>query len=130
VDSKGRTGIVPGGWSKVWGVTGTRVTYTGTQIRDTGEIASGEYGTGNLGGYVDTDETYGKWRSNPYWNAAAVSDAAYADGSPVTLTNVRFIKVQTAVFRYAGAVGDISTEISTADDLGILSNLPKPPREN
>jgi hypothetical protein len=84
---------------------------------------------GTFDGYVDTDETYGKWHSNPYWNSYAVSDAAYADGSPVTLTNVCFIKVQTAAFRYAGIFGEISTEINSAGGLGLLPFLPKPPRE-
>jgi hypothetical protein len=58
-------------------------------------------------GYVDTfSDTF-------YVNAAM--DAA---GSPVTLTDVRFIKVQTAVFRYGGLFGDVSTEVYDADFLG------------
>jgi hypothetical protein len=43
-----------------------------------------------------------------------VKDAMDAAGNPVTLTNVRFIKAQTAVFRYGGIFGEVSTEITVA----------------
>jgi hypothetical protein len=39
-----------------------------------------------------------------------ISAAMDLDGNPVTLTAVRFLKVQTSVFRYGGDLGDMSTE--------------------
>jgi hypothetical protein len=55
-----------------------------------------------------------------------VSNAVRADGEPVTLGAVRFIKVQTAVLYYGGVFGEISTEINTADFLGSQTYFPLP----
>jgi len=38
-------------------------------------------------------------------------------GNTVTLTNIRFIKVQTAVLQQAGWLNEVSTEIRGAKDL-------------
>ena len=117
-DSRGRTGRIPGGFPDVyWGVTGDRVTYTCTLLRDTGIIATSDYrnilfsGTG----YVDAigDTFY-------------INNAMRADGSPVTLSSVKFIKVQTGIFHYGGVFGDVSTEIHSADFLGAQTDFPLP----
>jgi hypothetical protein len=125
-DSKGRSGIIPGGWPSPWGVDGDWATYTGTLLRDDGNIATGKYdGLENMGGYVDT-YGYGKWYDKDTWDRVFLSDAIRADGSPVNLTNVRFIKVQTALHRYGGIFGDVSTEINSADFLGSQTNFANP----
>ena len=106
-DSRGRAGMIPGGFPNRWGVTGDRVTYTCTLLRDTGNIATGLYNEmANLSGYVDAIGI-----------DFPVSKAMYADGTPVTLSTVKFIKVQTALFHYGGIFGDVSTEIREADFL-------------
>ncbi|MDR1096222.1 MAG: bacterial Ig-like domain-containing protein [Spirochaetaceae bacterium] len=115
-DSKGRSGLIPGGFPSNWGVTGDIVTYTGTLLRDDGNIATGNYGgMDQLEGYADAiGDTF------------FVNKAMRADGTPVTLSSVKFIKVQTALFRYGGIFGDVSTEIQYADFLGVQSSFPKP----
>jgi hypothetical protein len=117
-DSRGRSHMIPGGFpDKYWGVSGSRVTYTMTLLRDDGKIATSDYG-GLLftsGGYVDA-------LSNTYH----VKDAMRADGTKIALSAVKFIKVQTAVFRYGGDFGDVSTEIHSADFLGSQTDFPLP----
>ncbi|MDR2494645.1 MAG: bacterial Ig-like domain-containing protein [Spirochaetaceae bacterium] len=117
VDSKGRTGTMEGGWPRYWGVSDAEpwVLYTGTLLRDTGEMVT-NYNIENMFGYVDA--LNGKNH--------AVSKARRADGSPANLTNVRFIKVQTAFFAYGNMFGEISTEIGFADGLGVTTDFPMP----
>jgi hypothetical protein len=125
-DGKGRTGEMGGGWSGVWGVSGNWVTFSGTLLRDTGNIATGEYGgLDEMGGYVDNYGWSG-WSDSDTWDRFSVSDAIHADGSPATLNAVRFIKVQTAIFRYGGIFGEVSTEIKSADFLGSTTTFPGP----
>jgi methionine-rich copper-binding protein CopC len=115
VDSKGRTGLLPGGFPQPWGVVGNWVTYTCTLLKDNGDIATGNYNGLVATGYVDTFDTI-----------FPVTKAMRADGTPVTLTAVKFIKVQTGMFRYGGLYGDISTEIYQADFLGRQTDFPLP----
>ncbi|MHB9291808.1 hypothetical protein Holit_00892 [Hollandina sp. SP2] len=127
VDSKGRTGIIPGGWPVAWGVSGDWVTYTGTLLRDDGNIATGEYtGLSEVGGYVDSFGGVGKWATSDTWDKFHVEDAIRADGSPINLSAVTFIKVQTGIHRYGGIFGDCSTEINSADFLGSQTDFPSP----
>jgi hypothetical protein len=118
-DAKGRRFRSRSAFSDNWGVEGGWVTYTGTLLRDDGNIATGSYGytmvTGNLTGYVDAigDRVY-------------INNAVNAAGTPVTLTDVRFIKVQTAVFHYGGIFNEVSTEIYAADYLGDQTDFPLP----
>ncbi|MDR1250797.1 MAG: hypothetical protein LBK62_01390 [Treponema sp.] len=116
-DSKGRRGFLPGGWPYDWGVTGDWVTYTFTLLKDRGDIDTGSYGA-NLAstpGYVDClgDKFY-------------VKDAMDMTGNPVTLTGVRFLKAQTAIFHYGGSYGDVSTEIAGTDFSGKQTDFPMP----
>jgi transcription elongation GreA/GreB family factor len=118
VDKKGRSGRMYG-WPSAFGVSdteGTRVTYTGTMLRDTGDIAIPGYDDLPSVGYVDTAGGSAKFPGSVF-NVAR--DAVKADGSPANLdpTLVRFVKVQTAFFRYGGTFGDVSTEIVKATGL-------------
>jgi hypothetical protein len=115
-DSRGRSLIIPGGFpDKYWGVQGSKVTYVATLLRDDGNIATATYNYAPMSGYVDAlgDTFY-------------VNKAMKADGAPVALSAVKFIKVQTSVFHYGGSFGDVSTEIQYADFLGKQSDFPKP----
>ncbi|MDR2305228.1 MAG: bacterial Ig-like domain-containing protein [Treponema sp.] len=104
VDGKGRAGQINGGWPKDWGVAekdGAWATYTGTLLGDTGYIKSQNYPDLTVWpNCVDTPQT-----------EFPVSGAIAANGSAVTLTNVRFVKVHTGLFNYGGIFGEISTEI-------------------
>jgi hypothetical protein len=116
-DSRGRTGMIPGGFpDKYWGVTGDRVTYTCTLLRDDGLIFFSSYNLAELTGYVDTVDN----------GIFPVSRAVRADGAPANLSAVKFIKVQTGIFRYGDIFGDVSTEISYADGLGYTTDFPMP----
>jgi hypothetical protein len=107
-DSKGRTGQINGGWPREWGVSnadGAWVTYTGTLLGDDNIIKSESYGIpGSWTNCVDTPQT-----------EFPVSGAIAADGSPVALNNVRFVKVHTGAFKYGSIFGEISTEIVGSD---------------
>jgi hypothetical protein len=115
VDSRGRAGMIPGGFpgnptwmsSTGWGVVGDWVTYTCTLFRDDGVIFAEDYNMTELEGYVDctADVTF------------PVGRAVRADGTPANLSAVKFLKVQTGMFRYGGIFGDVSTEIVEADFL-------------
>ncbi|MDR0629863.1 MAG: hypothetical protein LBG24_09555 [Treponema sp.] len=114
-DSRGRAGMIPGGFPTPWGVVGGWVTYTGTLLRDDGQIFAAGYNMDGLEGYVDC--------ADPNFS---VSKAVRADGTAANLTAVKFIRVQTSMFRYGDIFGDVSTEIQEADFLGIQSSFPKP----
>jgi hypothetical protein len=115
-DSRGRSGMIPGGFPRLWGVVGDWVTYTTTLLRDDGNIAVSNYsGLVPMPGYVDA-----------LGNIFSIDKAMKADGIPVTLSAVSFIKVQTSVFRYGGNFGDVSTEIQSADYLGVQTDFPMP----
>jgi hypothetical protein len=116
VDSKGRAGLIgPSAFPSKWGVTGDWVTYACTLLRDDGNIATANYSGLTTSGYVDT-----------FTVDFPVNKAMSADGVPITLTAVKFIKVQTGFFRYGGMFGEISTEIMNADFLGRQTTFPKP----
>ncbi|MDR0597219.1 MAG: hypothetical protein LBG14_01785 [Treponema sp.] len=117
VDSKGRTGMLdPGAFpGSEWGVTGNWVAYTCTLLRDDGNIGTSNYSDLVAEYYVDASYT-----------TFPVSKAMRADGTPANLTAVKFIKVQTARFRYGGIFGEVSTEVKYADGLGYLTDFPDP----
>jgi hypothetical protein len=109
-DAKGRTGQIHGGWPKDWGVSnadGAWVTYTATLMADNGVIKSEGYDYKDLVGPGGTS-------GGPFVDHGApvipISRAVDAAGNPVTLSRVRFVKVQTGVFKYGGDFGEVSTE--------------------
>jgi hypothetical protein len=115
VDSKGRAGTIAGGWPADWGVSGDRVLYTGTILRD---------GQGKKLPPQDVDFPQGMAGYADCYNEGTKSiyvfskDAAIrADGSPANLGNIHFVKVQTALFGYGGIFGEFSTEIVSATGL-------------
>jgi hypothetical protein len=115
-DSRGRAGMIPGGFpDKYWDVTGNWVTYTCTLLRDDGQIFAPGYNMAGLEGYVDC--------ADPHFS---IDKAVKADGTRAYLSAVRFIKVQTSMFRYGDIFGDVSTEIHYADFLGYQTDFPLP----
>jgi hypothetical protein len=115
VDNKGRSGLIKGGFPSNWGVTGDWVTYTCTLLRDNGNITGGYSDLAPMSGYVDAENA-----------TFYVNKAMGADGTPVTLSAVKFIKVHTGILRYGQIFGDVSTEIKYADFLGWQSDFPDP----
>jgi hypothetical protein len=111
----------PGGWPSRWGALGDQITYTCTRLRNDGSYFH-YAGSNDFGSYVDS-MAYGKWIPNDRFYS---SDAIRADGASVTLTALRFVKVQTAFLGYGNIVYDLCTEVYAADGLGRLTNFPKP----
>jgi hypothetical protein len=67
-------------------------------------------------GYVKN--LYGTdYNSNLGANKFDISNAIDSLGNAVNLTNIRFIKIQTAVFQQAGWLNEVSTEVRGARDL-------------
>ncbi len=69
-------------------------------------------------------ECYGNQDFNTYLKANLfdISNAVDAEGNPVKLTGIRFIKVQSGIFQVAGWLNEISTEVSGAADLSMIDD--------
>jgi hypothetical protein len=108
VDCKGRAGKIHGGWPYKYGApnyNGAKVTYTCTLFSDDDRINVKGVGDFKLPANVPFVDYYPPEKFS-------ISSAIAADGSPVKLTNVRFVKVHTAVFQIGdSSFGEISTEI-------------------
>jgi hypothetical protein len=114
VDSRGSTGLWYSYWHSDWP---ERITFTGTRLNVGGD----------LWGYVDVYDLVGGPPGDTHPSFTfPIHRAIKADGSPVTLTDVRFIKVHTAEFSRSVTFGDISTEIHSADFLGTQTDFPLP----
>jgi hypothetical protein len=107
-------------WSEI--VTDS-VTYYGTRLPDAYENTATDGSqlwivppTKFLWGYAenmngtDYDSTLGV-------NQLDISNAVDSDGNLVSLTNIRFIKVQTAVFQQAGWTNEVSAEVRGAREI-------------
>jgi hypothetical protein len=107
----GGTGVLPG--EDYYGNTGAFpelygedknadwVIFTGTRLSDKVTMGGMSYSIGFDWGYVDNGAPI----------TFRISDAIQADGSPIHLDYIDFVKVQCGVLAYAGALGEISTEI-------------------
>lgn len=75
-------------------------------------------------GYVDNHPN-----DNADLNSFKIDWAVDADGKPVTLPGIDFVRVQTGINQYCGWIGETSTELSKAVDLHIpiLPDLPPEP---
>jgi hypothetical protein len=85
---------------------GAYVIYSGVRLLDNTYTEEGIiYNPGYEWGYVDS--------GGPYFR---ISDAIQADGSPANLAYIDFVRVQTAVIKHAGILGEISTETGIGFD--------------
>jgi hypothetical protein len=85
---------------------GAYVIYSGTRLLDNTYTTEGIiYNPGYEWGYVDS--------GGPYFR---ISDAIQQDGSPANLDYIDFVRVQTAVIKHAGILGEISTETGIGFD--------------
>jgi hypothetical protein len=129
-DSEGKTGELKSGfgstYSSAWWWTATTtdsITLSGTRLPDS-YINTSTTGTENwivpatlfTWGYAknlngtDYDSDLGA-------NKFDISNAVDSLGNVVNLPNIRFIKIQTAVFQQAGWLNEVSTEVRGAKDL-------------
>jgi hypothetical protein len=70
-------------------------------------------------GYAENAES-SDYNATYKGNEFDISNAIDASGNSVSLTAIRFIKIQTGVFQQAGWLNEISTEVYGAADLSLL----------
>ena len=95
------------------------MTFTGSRLPDNYEDLSGE-GTY----YVLYAYSYGYVDNHPNTDPKAQLDidwAVDAAGNPVSLPGIHFVKVYTALHQQCGWLGETSTEIMGAEDLGMTT---------
>ncbi|MDR1231279.1 MAG: hypothetical protein LBK61_07745 [Spirochaetaceae bacterium] len=80
----------------ITGTAGTFVTFAGVLLND----------NGNLSGYVDSGST-----------KFDIADAVDENGDSVPLTHIDFVKIQTALNKNGGGLGEYSTEAGIPKDL-------------
>jgi hypothetical protein len=106
----------------------TEVTFSGVKLPNAYQNISTDPGIENWAvrqGLFDWG--YAECYNNSDYNADLkanlfdISNAVDASGNPVNLTSIRFIKVQSAVFQIAGWLNEISTEVSGAADLSMIT---------
>lgn len=96
-----------------------KITFKGTKLRNnykyTGENNS-QYWTGEAFeyGYVDV------WPNNSEKTAIDISWAVDQEGKSVLLPGIDFIRVHSAINQEAGNLGEVSTEVTGANDLHLL----------
>ena len=130
LDSEGVTGELKAGYgstnSSGWwwqATTSDSITFYGTRLPDAYENTGTEsaqfwvvpaekfkwgYAENNSGD--DYDATTGS-------NKLDISNAVDENGNAVSLTNIRFLKIQTAVFQQAGWVNEVSAELRGAREI-------------
>ncbi len=129
-DSEGTTGELKSGfgskYSSAWwwpATTTDSITFYGTRLPDS-YINTSTTGTENwivpptlfTWGYAKN--LYGTdYDSDLGANKFDISNAVDSLGNAVNLPNIRFIKIQTAVFQQAGWLNEVSTEVRGAKDL-------------
>lgn len=108
-------------------IAADKLTFEGTRLKDNGVQVSGnnyvqyQYDWG----YVDNHPNYTVFPTSTNENLIHVSEfkidwAVDADGNPVELAGIDFVKVYTAVNQGNGQIGESSTEILDAWDLHLL----------
>ncbi|MEN7547014.1 PKD-like domain-containing protein [Rapidithrix thailandica] len=130
-DNQGNSGSLvagfgSGGATWWWDANATQVTFQGTKLPDSHYNANnngGQYWTnypdrfvwGYAENYQGSDHD-----ANLKANLFDISNAVDAQGQPVTLTGIDFIKVQSGVFQVAGWLNEISTEVRGAFDVQLV----------
>jgi hypothetical protein len=129
-DSEGKIGELISGFGSAyssgwwWSTTATdSITFYGTRLPDSydnnstsnGQLWSVPYDRFKWG-YAEN--LYGTdFESVVGGNKLDISNAVDSFGNTVNLTDIRFIKIQTAVFQQAGWLNEVSSEIRGAKDL-------------
>jgi hypothetical protein len=100
--------------SVVTGAT-TAITYTGVNLNTT-STESAQYAFGYADAHPNGSATYGE-AVNPYTNPTSGGDgidiswAVNANGEPVNLASIRFVRVYTSTIAVNTSLGEVSTEI-------------------
>ncbi len=100
-------------------LTGTALLPRNSQNPGTGYWSNDSYEWGyadNWGNDVLGGDSYD---GSGQVNGFKISNAIYADGTPIQLDHIDFIKVQCAVLAKSGVLGEVSTEVFSFEDLTI-----------
>jgi len=121
-DNQGKQGSIPRNTAHLdneyypkW-IIENEITFRGTRLPDNGV----NKGTGTSESWVQTPFAWGYADNQP--NSSEYSNfkidwAVDEDGDPVSLDQIDFIRIYTAVNQVCGWMGETSTEISTIEDL-------------
>jgi hypothetical protein len=130
LDSDGNRGELKSGFgaanSSGWWWQGTvadSITFYGTRLPDSYEntgtattqlwtVPAGKYAWGYAENNSGTD-----YDSDKGSNKLDISNAVDENGNPVSLPNIRFLKIQTAVLQQAGWLNEVSSELRGAKEL-------------
>jgi hypothetical protein len=120
VDNMGETASFPdstyyGGSYGFPAGSGNYTIYCGTRLLDKVSDDGIITNTGYDWGYVDNIGSGDAYSSIGF----RISDAIQADGTPVDLRYIDFVRVQTAVSAHADSLGEISTETGLAFDFSM-----------
>jgi hypothetical protein len=113
------------GWvaESTYTLYGTRLAPANSQNPTTGYWYNGAYGWGYVDNFSSIDNLGGdKVDGSGQNNGFKIANAIYADGSPVSLDYIDFIKVQTGVQVKSGWLGEVSTEVFSFTDLSITTD--------
>lgn len=126
-DNQGNTGYIPQvafhkqAYFPDW-LAADSLTFSGTLLPPNGVD---EQGTGTA--FVMTCYDYGYADANPNNSDRAKLNLEWAmlpSGSPANLTHIDFVKVYTGVYQICGMQGEVSTEITGAQDLHPEAAMP------
>ncbi|MBV5342718.1 PKD domain-containing protein, partial [bacterium] len=85
---------------------------TGTATTQLWTVPAGKYAWGYAENNSGTD-----YDSDKGSNKLDISNAVDEHGNPVSLPNIRFLKIQTAVLQQAGWLNEVSSELRGAKEL-------------
>ena len=90
-------------------------TLTGSKLEPRTEEVEGEWHNKDFEeGYADNwgkdiaKDEYGNYRYNQF----DLDNAVDSNGDPVQLESIHFVKVQSAILKNAGVIGEVSTEVA------------------
>ena len=129
-DSQGNSGELISGFgsstsAKWWwpATLADSITFSGTRLPDsyinnsTTEVPNWVVPNGLfLWGYAENNSGT-DYNSTTKANKLDIANAVDESGNSVTLSSIRFLKIQTAVFQQAGQLNEVSAEITGAKDL-------------
>ena len=89
-----------------------RITFRGTRLEDNAVEENGIWvGYAYDWGYADN------YPNDTEFSQFKIEWAVDAEGHPIQLDEIDFVKIYTAVYQYAGQVGELSTEITGVENL-------------
>lgn len=135
VDSEGRSGRVDylaqhhrqdyyyPAWitTSSYTLRGTRLPSNSVVDPSTGAGINTAYGWGYADNYGSDCLDGGAADGDGRYTGFKISNAVYADGTPIDLKYIDFVKIQTGVLAQSGALGEVSTEVLSVRDFSMAN---------